>query len=163
MSEQESDSQSGPPKKRRAVRTSKATLDAEGNATAPDAEAVEARRARDRERQRRKRERDRIVNGLPPPTPRAVPRSKSKGNDEEPALPDPNEEVRRRMEDDERRQKVREAARLRQRKHRAAVKARRLAEMNNPHPDLPDAPYAHVSLSALRVTKSPLKHFSSTM
>lgn len=155
MSDHESDTQSGPPKKRRAIRTSKASQDAEGNAVVPDAEAVEARRARDRERQRRKRERDRIVNGLPPPAPRTIPGSKSKGNDEESAPPDPSEEVKRRIEDEERRQKVREAARLRQRKHRAAVKARRLAEMNNPHPDLPDAPYAHVSLRPSLVTNLP--------
>ena len=85
----------------------------------------EVRKAKARERQRRKRAKDRENAGLPAVQPRdlrTTATSTSAGR------------LREGGTEEEKKARIREAARLRQQKHRQAVRMRRQQELDNPTP-----------------------------
>ncbi|KAF8321298.1 hypothetical protein DL93DRAFT_2073122 [Clavulina sp. PMI_390] len=85
--------------------------------------ADEIRKAKARERQRRKRAKDRENAGLPAVQPR---------DQRPPAAPPLVGRLRDGETEEEKKARVREAARLRQQKHRMAVRLRRQHELDNP-------------------------------
>ena len=89
------------------------------------------RKAKARDRQRRKRAKDRVSLGLPPtPLPRAPKTDMPKRYN-----------AHQHETEDQRKDRIRLAARLRQQKHRASVRQRRQQELDNP---MVHDPYGYV-------------------
>lgn len=109
----------------------------------------EIRKAKARERQRRKRAKDRENAGLPAVQPR----------DQRTASASPSiGRLRDGETEDAKKARIREAARLRQQKHRQAVRLRRQQELDNPVPLPHEMYYGKVSCIFLLLRRKPVTY-----